>query len=819
MASIRTTALAKVSLAALLAGGGGTTAFAQEEAPQAAEEPRGLEIVVTAQKREQQLVDVPISIAALGEEQIANNQITELRDFVAQVPNLFVNNFNGRSDTVRLFIRGIGQNDVTLTQDPSVALYVDGVYVGTTVGGGFETEDLERIEVLRGPQGTLYGRNATGGAINLISNKPQLGEFRAKGSAGYGNFDARRAVLTLNVPLGDIAAVRLTGLRSKRDGLFENTGLGEDFAKQNHTAFRGAVRLQPSDRFTADYAFDYSRNKDTGTLTVPTAGAPASFPVAPPFPIPGTFGLATGITNLVNTFSVAAPFVDDRPKRAAALRPVIAGDGKVYGHALTLEWEASDNLTLRSISGLRRINNLQNPDNLPVHETRIVTSVLTSMIPQLPPGTVLDVIGPNGVASTTDDTEFKSASQELQLIGDTGFMAGRLEYVLGGYYYEDEAELDIIGGAIGSGPLILQNFTTTRNKTYAAFSEVTVRPTADEKLSITLGGRYSHDKRKATRINERSFSFAALGGFTAQNCTFFARTFQALGQTCTPTGAIQAATYSDSFNNFSPSLTVAYKPNDDLNLYAKYARGYKSGGTSQRSANPINFAMGFDPEKVDSFEAGIKGRGLDRNLLFSLAAFYMTLDNYQASLQTGATAGDRDFRPIDGNEIYGIEFDLTGRLSDELTMGLSGALLRATFGERSASVLLDTGQVQVQNFIKEQTSAPKASGNVYADYTRPLSDAWEFGLHANVSYQSSIETSSNVLDNRTIGSKVLVDGSVELKRLFAGDREIGLRLWGKNIFDKEYEQVTFGSFAFTGATTVTEFGEPRTYGATLSFRY
>ena len=197
----------------------------------------------------------------------------------------------------------------------------------------------------------------------------------------------------------------------------------------------------------------------------------------------------------------------------------------------------------------------------------------------------------------------------------------------------------------------------------------------------------------------------------------------------------------------------------------------------------------------------------------------MTLDNYQASVQTGATAGDRDFIPIDGNEIYGIEFDLTGRLSDELTMGLSGALLRATFGERSASVLFDTGQVQVQNFIKEQTSAPKTSGNFYVDYERPLSDAWAFGLHTNVSYQSSIETSSNVLDNRTIGSKVLVDGSLELKRVFGDDREIGLRLWGKNIFDKEYETVTFGSFAFTGATTVTEFGEPRTYGATLSFRY
>ncbi len=777
------------------------------------------DIIVTAQKREQALVDVPISLSAFNNQSLENNQISELKDFVGQVPNLFVNNFNGRSDTVRLFIRGIGQNDVTLTQDPSVALYIDGVYVGTTVGGGFETDDLERIEVLRGPQGTLYGRNATGGAINLISAKPQLDRFSAKGSISYGNYDARRGVLTVNLPLGDKAAIRMTGLRTKRDGLQENTGLGLDFARQNHTAFRGALRFQPSDAITLDYAFDYSHNKDTGTLTVPTAGAPASFPVAAPFDIPGTFGLAQGLTSMVNTFSDTLPFVNRRPDKAAAVRAMLPNDGKVFGHTLTLEWEASDALTLRSITGHRRINNSQYSDNLPTHGASIVTSVIASQIPQLPVGTVLNVIGPNAVAATTDNTRFHSTSEEVQLLGKTGFMSGSLEYVLGGFYYEDKATLDILGGAIGSGPLILQNLTGIANKSYAAFGELTVRPGADERLSITLGGRYSHDKRTATRINERSFSFAALGGFTTSNCSFFALTFAALGQTCSPTGAVTGATYSGTFNNFSPSLTVAYKASDDLNLYAKYVRGYKSGGTSQRSANPINFAAGFAPEKVSSFEAGIKGNALDRKLGYSIAGFYMRMNNYQASVQTGATAGDRDFIGIDGNDIYGVEFDLNASLSRELRAGISGALLSAKFGERSASVLLDTGQTQVQNFIADQTSAPKASGNFYLDYNREISSDWAVGFHGNVSYQSSVHTSSNVLDDRVIPSKTLVDASLSFTRKLDDERELSLRLWGKNIFDKQYETVTFGSFAFTGATTVSEFGEPRTYGATLSFRY
>lgn len=771
------------------------------------------DIIVTAQKRAQNTIDVPISLAAIGSEQLDTLQISELRDFVGQVPNLVVNNFNARSDTVRLFIRGIGQNDVTLTQDPSVALYSDGVYIGTTVGAGFESDDLERIEVLRGPQGTLYGRNATGGAVNLISAKPQTDGFHAKGTIGYGNYDARRATLMLNVPIGEKAAIRLNGLRTKRDGLQENTGIGRDFAEQNNTAFRGAIRVKPTDALTIDYAFDYSRNKSSGTLTVPTAGAAASFPIAAPFVIPGTFGLATGITRLVNTFADPSPFVDRRPKSGRSFRSIDQNDGKVYGHALTLDYEVSDALTLRSITGLRRINSLQASDNLPTETSSIVTTVLTSLIPQLPVGTVLNVIGPNGIAYNTERTKFHSTSEELQAIGKIG---DSVDFVVGAYYYKDRASQDTLNAVIGSGGLILQNFTTIRNKSYAGFGELTIRPSG-ENLSITLGGRFSHDNRSATRINERSLSFAAVGGFTAQNCAFFLGN-QTL-QTCTPGGTVQPAVYNRSFNNFSPSVTVAYKVDNDLNLYAKFVRGYKSGGTSQRSSNPINFSKGYLPEKVDSFEAGLKGSFLDRRVSASVAGFYMQIDKYQASLQTGATAGDRDFSGIDGNKIYGIEFDLTAALTRELRLGVNGALLHTKFGATSATILLDTGQLQTQNFVSEFSYAPKSSGSIYIDYNREISNNWEVGFHSNLSYQSSTETSSNVNDNDTIPSRALVDASLSLTRNLGNDREVSLRFWGKNIFDKSYKTVSFGSFAFSGATKVSEFGEARTYGATLIFRY
>ena len=824
MTKVRSVRLSITASVLAIAAMSNAAAFAQTAAPAAAAEADDFgvkEIVVTAQKREQASIDVPISIAALGNEKLADFQISELRDFVGQVPNLFVNNFNGRSDTVRLFIRGIGQNDVSLTQDPSVALYVDGIYVGTSVGAGFESDDIERVEVLRGPQGTLYGRNATGGAINIISTKPQFDGIHAKGQIGYGNYNALRGTATFNLPVNDKIAFRFNGMFNNRDGLQKNTGLGRDFAEINRQAFRASVRIKPVEKLTFDYAFEYTKNRDVGTLTVPTAGtAIAALPISAPSAVPGTGGFAQLQTFIESQFSVTSPFSDKRPDSASAYREFPQNYGRNMSHTASLEYEFSDEFTLRALYGHRDIDNRQFSDNLPVHQAFVNTRVVQSFIPQLPVGTLLNSIGPNGIAAPTDFLDFKSNSAELQAIGKTSFMAGSLEYVFGGYYYKDNASLNIISGAIGSGPLVLPNFTAISNKSYAAYGEVTIRPGADEKFSLTLGGRYSHDDREATRINERSFSFAALGGFTATDCAFFGpQGFFPPPTSCSPTGTTQAATYKGKFNDFSPSVTVAYKVDDTLNLYAKWVQGYKSGGTSQRSSNPINFAKGFQPENINSFEAGIKGRFLDNRISASVAAFYMKLNQYQASVQTGSTAGDRDFIGIDNNKYYGIEYDLSAAITRELSVGVSGAFLKATLGATQADVLNDRGQIVTQFFIKDQTSAPKTSVAANVDYRTDLTDDWGLGMHANIAYQSSLETSSNIADNRTIEGRAIVDANATVTRRMGGDSEIYLRVWAKNLFDKEYKTVSFGSFAFVGANTVSEFGEPRTYGATLGFKY
>ena len=784
--------------------------FAQETA----QGPRVEEIIVTAQRREQSLKDVPISIASFGEEKLAKLGINKIEDLSTNVPNLFVNNFNGTADTVRLFIRGIGQNDVSVTQDPSVALYIDGVYVGSSFGAGFDAVDLERIEVLRGPQGTLYGRNATGGAINLITLKPDSTKVRGKLELSYGNYDYRNAKASINVPLAeDVAAFRLSGLITKRDGLYKNTGLGEDWAIQDRKAMRAALRVQPSSSLTFDYAFDYSQVEDTGNLSVPIAGpGNISFPVSGPVAIPG---LGSGLPTLFLNYSDPFPFSSKRPKSANSLKEYLPSKSKVYGHTFTAEWQASDRVTVRAITGYRKVDSQSFTTSLPTQTASIKTILLPPGAPGVPAGTVLDTQGPWWVSASNAHTKYRNFSQELQILGDADFLGGNLNYVAGVYFYDDHGRQDSPGEAIG-GPRA-QAFAEVDNQSLAAFTELTYTPGGkDGRLHITLGARYSSDKREASRVNENSFSFATLGGFTAADCLRFASTFAALGQTCSGTGVTQGATYKKKFHNFSPALTIGYDVNDDVRIYAKVATGYKSGGTSQRSANPTNFTEGFEPEKLMSYEAGLKGDFFDHRVRFNIAGFYVKIDNYQASVQTGSTPGDRDFIGIDNSKIYGIEADMTVAVTDGLRLNGSLGLLHTEFGESTLDVLRDTGQLVTENFVKPFSYAPKFSGTVSVDYDHDVSENWGISTHVGYAYQGKMHTSSNLNDDRMLDARNLVDASISLIRKgVGGDGSIELKAWGKNIFNADYRTVAVGSFASLGATTVAEFGEPRTYGVSL----
>ena len=733
------------------------------------------EVIVTAQKREQSLQDVPISVSAFTADMLQTMGIDELEDINANVPNLVLNPFNNDATTVRLFIRGIGQNDVQLTQDPSVALYIDGVYVGTSVGSGMETVDLQRIEVLRGPQGTLYGRNATGGAINMISQRPDMDALGIKQRIDAGNYGLFKSRTSVNIPFGGKAGLKLAYLHSEREGLTDNEGEGSDWAEEERKAWRVDLTAQLSDTLRLDYAYDYTESEDTSRIEY--------------------------IHNAVNPASLASftsPLRDDRPDEATAARGVRPGDVEVFGHNLTLSWDLNDNLTVKSITGYREVDSRFEHDGTPT----------------------VNIFGSNSASFSDRGTEFEQFSQEIQLIGDA--WDEQLEIVAGVYYYEDDARQTVFAASSVLGPRNPNDFTTSENDSLAVFTQLTYTPAGMNQWHFTLGARYSKDERKAFRVNENSPTFAALGGFTAANCAD--PYFQGAGCPADPDGQIAGAGYNEKFDNLNPSLTIAYDVNPDLNVYAKVVTGYKSGGTSQRSANPVSFGEGFEEEDVISYELGLKGLFWDSRLSFNAALFRIEVDGFQASVQTGATAGDRDFTPIDGTEIAGAELDATVLLSKDLELSLGYGYLDTEMGVDTLDTLLSTGTVQVTEVVSEISYAPENSFTASLNYSRDLSFA-ELGVFLGYAYQDGAVTSLNVFDNIPTDDRGLWNADITLAGMEMLGGNVRISLWGKNLADEEYLIINTGSLrelfpgGALGLSPWSTWGDPRTYGATIEYNY
>jgi iron complex outermembrane receptor protein len=735
------------------------------------------EVFVTAEKRTESIQDVPISIVAFSQDTLEKLGITDIKGLASKVPNLLINEFTGSATTVRLFIRGVGQNDVQVTQDPSVALYMDGVYIGSSVGTAFETADTERIEVLRGPQGTLYGRNATGGAINIITRQADPGGLTFKQSFNVGNLDLFRSTSVANVPITDTTAVKLAYTSYDRDGFVDNHGNGKDWGIEDRDTFTGDFHWDISDRHILNYKYENSSTKDTSRLSQALGfdpNAPAAFVIEFENPDVDENGLPVEAT-------------DERLDDATSFDNQLQGDVKIKAHTLNFEWDVNEMLTLKSISGYRDLNAFtQNSQS---------------------PTTSLSLGSNYSVANGLPDTSFNQFTQEFQLLGDTD----SLTWVGGLFYYEDEAEENQPGNSAGSEGIpegVLVDFTSTENTSVAIYGQATWSPEVmEDRWHFTLGARYSDDNRKSKRDNNR-VSFG-IGG--------------------DPNGipAFQSS-YDKDFSKFNPAFTVEYDLNQFSNVYAKVVSAYKSGGTSQRSTSSISFQEGFDEEDLLSYELGYKGDLADGRVRVNAAAFYMEYDDYQQSVPTGNNAGERDFINIDSADIAGLELDLSMAITDEITGTFSYGYLDTSFGPSTVTYLaLDATSPEGVSPVTEQLTddlalAPEHSATVSLDYTRPV----PYGLFsANINAQYQQKTNSGVtlptgyLDDRTLVGANLSLSEIELGADYG---QLKVVLWGKNLLDQEYyigniRQATFDVLGLSSG--VGTFGDPRTYGITLQYEY
>lgn len=398
------------------------------------------DIVVTAQRREESLQKTPISVAALTGEALEARGITSISGLQSQVPNLQLTPHPNSATTARVFIRGVGNLDDQITQDPSVAIYLDGIYVGRSQGLSSEVAEIERIEVLRGPQGSLYGRNATGGAINFVSRAPQLGAFEAKQTFSLGNYDMFRARTRVNIPIGETLAIELGYVHARKNGFVENAGTSVSrFGDQPRDGYRAAVRWQPAAGIDLRYAYDRSDIADTPAFIAPVP----LYPVNTPRPIRGS----TAVANL-------------KPN-----------DVRAQGHNLTAEFDLGADTVVRSLTGYRKIHNISNQNYF------------------------AGVVGPVALFTNRFDDSQDQFSQELQLVGSA--LEGQLEYVLGAYYFKESADTHAV--TIAANGRRTDRAVTAANTAYAVYGQATWSPAAmDDRLHVTAGARWSRDERNAT---------------------------------------------------------------------------------------------------------------------------------------------------------------------------------------------------------------------------------------------------------------------------------------------------------------------------------
>lgn len=740
----------------------------------------GLEdIIVTAQKRSENLQETPLAVSALTAETIERRGITDVSSLTATAPNLTVTTTGASTSNIALFIRGIGESETILTVDSPVGLYVDGIVLGRSSGAVFDLVDLERVEVLRGPQGTLYGRNTTGGAVNLISKRPS-NDFRADFFASYGNLDAIQ--LKGGIDTGEWGnsgiSARLTYLHKQRSGYVDNVLARDarDPGAYNVDAFRVALRYDKGGAVRLNYAYDFN---DRRSVANPTQLAVAR---------PDILAYASASAALGG-----APLQLSRD-RLKSLR--LDADGtikdRVTGHGLTAEIDLGDNLMLRSLTGHRRWSNsvVNDQDGNGGLVGYVVDPALLAGGPFTPLG-----IQPISLFNLTFERGQRQWTQELNLIGKIG---DAVDFVLGGFYFREVAH--------ESNPTFL---------TYILPS-----PTPIEAAPGVFVDSYGVNLASTFDYRFKSRSKALFGQVTAR-----------LGDRMSATGGLrytrddrhlrQKQPYvrdlDRDFEKLNWAATLDYRWNDDLMTYARVATGYKAGGFNARSQND-----GFQPENLTSYEVGLKSEWFDRHLRFNLTLFYADHRDVQVGQFLAGSGGSVGITVNAGKAEYnGIEAEWTALLGDRLTInGNLGYVDR----KYKSFIIRNPANDQLIDIAKTARFIYSAgtTANVGAEYRFGDMGIGTLSARLDYSYRSRTYFHSTTIlnpfnDMLSDGKVGLLDGRVTLADMRLADGKAQLSGWVRNITNKDYllGAVDFGSL---GLGTVG-YAPPRTYGIDLRMEF
>ena len=747
------------------------------------------EIVVTAQKRAENLQEVPVSVTAFSAANLESRSMFNLGNLSSFTPNVDINHGkgDGGSTNAAVFIRGVGQNDFIFPTDPGVGIYLDGVYIARSIGGMLDLADVERIEVLRGPQGTLYGKNTIGGAINVVTSRPS-GETSGRVKVTFGERDRQDLEANLSLPLIDNKLYAKLALASKnQDGFSERVSSNLDLGDTNVDAARLGLNWILSEDVSLYLSADASRirqNGAPGTL-LETFDAPG-----------GLYGLYNGL---------AAPFVgaqlglppgslfDDRwvtgdTDKSNGTGPT-EDENDTWGVIATLDWEINENVSFKSITAYREM------------EATIRTDIDYSPFP---------------IIHTDEEQDQEQFSQEFQLSGDSG----KLHWLVGAYYLtEDISDLNttllasgifdtlnvlpaavvpLVPGVVcpaappapcagGAGnplnaalDLDVRPYTSLDTTNWATFVHLSYALT--EQLSLTLGGRYSYEEKEY----------------------FIDSVFPNSGNIATP-----PTKDTQDWSKFTPKIGVDFQVNEDLMVYGSITQGQKSGGWNPRPLQPAEFKR-YDQEELTAYEIGLKSKLLDGRMTLNIAAFYSEYEDLQLFANTINPANGSLLLTVDNAgdvDLYGFEIEIVARPTANLDINFGAGYLENEYQSLSPN----TGYSE----NNELPQAPKWTLNGGAQYRFDLDEALgSITVRGDVSYRSKTY-------NDPQNTKAIVQsgyGVVNARISWISPAETWQSsLFVTNLNDKEY---------FTSAESIPAFGirnavygRPREWGVSLSYHF
>ncbi|MDR2857025.1 MAG: TonB-dependent receptor [Novosphingobium sp.] len=711
------------------------TAYAQD----AEDGSGGLEeIVVTAQKQAQSQQDVPISVTAMTGAMLSAAQVNNIADMGASIPNVQINTFSNSPDSAVFTIRGVGVNDADPYVGTTVSVVVDGVVVGVNTAALLSLFDIDRVEVLRGPQGTLFGANTTGGVINVVTKQP-TGKFGGDVEVVYGNYNHIEVNAALNFPITDNLAGKISVLHNGMDGYFRNVADGRRLGKRDMTTLRGYLKYD-SGNYDATLIGEYVRSRNGSQTGVVVAG-------------PGDLFYRPGETT--DPFSFTRGFSGDQPD---------TNDRDAYAVTLTQNLKTGIG-DITSITAYREYdNNLYSDDDA-------VTDVLLQ---------------------THRRIKHHQFSQELRDLVD---LTDSTRLIIGGYYFRQHYTLDQQTKQDGFLPG-LGNPQTQEQTDWSISGFAQLYQDIGPNLRFQAGIRYSHETVDAISTTAGSMNPSGVSQFN---------------DPITP-GSLIVATGKKSWNNVGWKVGLDYKPSDTVMLYGYYARGFKSGGFNGRIAVKEDIGP-FNPEKLDTLEAGIKADLLDRHLRINLAAFYNFYSNMQVVQNITFPTGENSAAIHNAGKARtkGFELEVTALPTKGLTLTGSLAYLDAKYKEYDTQTLGAGGVMVPVSF----------AGNVLMNSPRwsaSFGINWETALGGGTltttgqySYTSSKYTAYTNLPAERIGAVNLVNASMNW-----GPDDAGWKIgaYARNLFNEHYFNQ---KLYLAGIGTLASLGTPREYG--VNFRY